>query len=64
MKNFVQPQDVVMVTALASGVKSGDLIVVATLRVLDPITAMKAACTLATMVRVWPNGIAIVAGGA
>ena len=40
MKNFVQPT----VTASAGGVTSGDLIVAATLPVLDPIdTAMKAA---------------------
>lgn len=64
MKNFVQPGDVVRVTALVSGVKSGDLIVAATLPVLDPITAMKAAYTLATTVREWLDGIAVVAGGA
>ena len=44
MKNFVQPSEVVTVTASAGGVTSGDLIVAATLPVLDPIeTAMKAA---------------------
>ena len=49
MKNFVQPGDVVTVTASAGGVTSGDLIVAATLPVLDPIgTAMKAAGT-------WPR---------
>jgi predicted RecA/RadA family phage recombinase len=62
MTNFVQPGDVVMVTA-ARSVTSGDLIVGATLPVLDPLTAMKAAGTLAT-VRVWLDGVAVVAGGA
>ena len=64
MKNFVQPGDVVTVTASA-GVTSGDLIVAATLPVLDPIgTAMKATGTLAAMVRVRLDGVAIVAAGA
>ena len=44
---------------------SGDLIVAATLPVLDPIgTAMKAAGTLAATVRVWLDGVAVVAAGA
>jgi hypothetical protein len=64
MRNFVQPGDVVTVTASA-GVTSGDLIVAATLPVLDPIgTAMKATGTLAAMVRVRLDGVAIVAAGA
>ena len=65
MKNFVQPGDVVTVTASAGGVTSGDLIVAATLPVLDPIgTAMKAAGTLAATVRVRLDGVAVVAAGA
>jgi predicted RecA/RadA family phage recombinase len=64
MKNFVQPGDVVMVTASASAVTSGDLIVTATLLVLDPITAMKAAGTLAATVRVWLDGVAVGASDA
>ena len=64
MRNFVQPGDVVTVTASA-GVTSGDLIVAATLPVLDPIgTAMKATGTLAAMVRVRLDGVAVVAAGA
>src|SRR5947209_6345496 len=44
MKIFVQPADVVTVTASAGGVTPADLIVAATSAVLDPIgTAMKAA---------------------
>lgn len=42
-EEFVQPGDVVTVTASASAVTSGDLIVAAASPVLDPIgTAMKA----------------------
>src|SRR5262245_59897133 len=59
MKNFVQPGDVVMVTASASAVTSGDLIVAATLLVLAPITTMKAAGTLAATLRVWLDGVAV-----
>jgi hypothetical protein len=65
MKNFVQPGDVVTVTASASGVTSGDLIMAATSPVLYPIgTAMKATGTLAAMVRVRLDGVAVVAAGA
>ena len=65
MKNFVQPGDVVTVTASASGVTSGDWIVAATSPVLYLIgTAMKATGTLAAMVRVPLDGVAVVAAGA
>jgi len=53
MRNFVQPSDVVTVTASASGVTSGDLIV----------AAMKATGTLAAIVRVRLDGVAVVAAG-
>jgi hypothetical protein len=53
------------VTASASGVTSGDLIVAATSPVLYLIgTAMKATGTLAAMVRVRLDGVAVVAAGA
>ena len=65
MKNFIQPGDVMTVTASAGGETSGKLIVAAPLPVLDPIgTAMKATGTLAAMVRVRLDGVAIVAAGA
>jgi hypothetical protein len=65
MKNFVQPGDVVTVTASASGVTSGDLIMAATPPVLYPIgTAKKATGALAAMVRVRLDGVAVVAAGA
>ena len=64
MRNFVQPGDVVTVTASA-GVTSGDLIVAATLPVLDPIgTVMESAGTLVATVRMWLDGVAVVAAGA
>jgi predicted RecA/RadA family phage recombinase len=56
MKNFVQPGDVVTVTASAGGVTSGDLIVAATLPVLDPIGT--------ATVRLWLDGVEVVAAGA
>ena len=55
MRNFVQPGDVVTVTASA-GVTSGDLIVAATLPVLDPIGT--------ATVRLWLDGVEVVAAGA
>ena len=65
MKNFVQPSHAVTVTASAGGVTSGDLIVAATLPVLDPIgTVMKSAGTLVATVRMWLDGVAVVAAGA
>ena len=65
MKNFVQPGDVVTVTASAGAVTSGNLIVAATSPVLDPIDmAMKAAGILAATVQVWLDGVAVVAAGA
>jgi len=65
MKNFVQPGDVGTVTASADVVTSGDLIAAATSPVLYPIgTAMKATGTLAAMVRVRLDGVAVVAAGA
>ena len=65
MKNFVQPGDVVMVTASAGGVTSGDLIAAATSPVLYPIgTAMKATGALAAMMWVRLDGVAVVAAGA
>jgi hypothetical protein len=58
MKNFVQLGHVVTVTASAGGVA-------ATSPVLYPIgTAMKATRTLAAMVRVRLDGVAVVAAGA
>jgi hypothetical protein len=61
MMNFVQPGDVVS----AGGVTSGNSIAPATSAVLYPIgTAMKATGTLAAMVRVGLNGVAVVAAGA
>jgi hypothetical protein len=65
MMNFVQPGDVVTVTVSAGGVPSGNLIARATSPVLYPIgTAMKATGTLAAMVRVRLDGVAVVAAGA
>jgi hypothetical protein len=65
MKNFVQPGHVVTVTASAGGVMLGELIVGTTSPVLYPIgTAMKATGTLAAMVRVRLDGVAVVAAGA
>jgi hypothetical protein len=65
MKNFVQPGDVVTGPRWAGGVMSGDLIVAATSPVLYLIgTAMKATGTLAAMVRVRLDGVAVVAAGA
>jgi hypothetical protein len=65
MMNFVQPGDVVTVTVSAGGVTSGNLIAPATSPVLYPIgTAMKATGTLAAMVRVRLDGVAVVAAGA
>ena len=65
MRNFVQPGDVVTVTASAGGVTLGELIVASTSPVLYPIgTAMKAAGTLAATVRVRLDGVAVVAAGA
>jgi hypothetical protein len=55
----------VTVTASASGVTSGDLIVAATSPVLYLIgTAMNATGILAAMVRVRLDGVAVVAAGA
>ena len=56
MMNFVQPGDVVTVTVSAGGVTSGNLIAPATSPVLYPIGA--------AMVRVRPDGGAVVAAGA
>jgi|AmaraimetFIIA100_FD_contig_31_16895680_length_290_multi_2_in_0_out_0_1 predicted RecA/RadA family phage recombinase len=64
MKNFIQPADVVTVTAPASGGTSGDLIVAASSPVIYLIgTAIKATGTLAAMVRVRLDGVAVVATG-
>lgn len=63
MKNFVQPGDVVTVTGSAGGVTSGDVIVAA----ISPVpigTVMKATGTLAAMVRVRLDGVAVVAARA
>ena len=63
--NFVQSGDVVTVTVSAGGVTSGNLIAPATSPVPYPIgTAMKATGTLAAMVRVRLDGVAVVAAGA
>jgi hypothetical protein len=65
MNNFVQQGDMVTVTASAGGVTSGDLIVAPTSPVLYPIgTAMKETGTLAAMVRMRFDGVAVVAAGA
>jgi hypothetical protein len=65
MKNFIQPGDVMTVTASAGGETSGKLIVAAPLPVLDPIgTVMKSAGTLVATVRMWLDGVAVVAAGA
>jgi predicted RecA/RadA family phage recombinase len=62
MKNFVQPGDVVTMTASASGATSGDLIVAATSPVIYLIgTAIKATATLGAIVRVRSDGVAVVA---
>jgi hypothetical protein len=65
MKNLVRSGDVVTVTASASGVMSGDLIGAATSPVFYLIgTAMKATGTLAAIVRVRLDVVAVVAAGA
>jgi predicted RecA/RadA family phage recombinase len=65
MKNFVQPDHAVTVTASTGGVTLGALIVAVTSPVLYPIgTAMKAAGISAATVRVRLDGVAVVAAGA
>ncbi len=63
MKNFVQPGDVVTVTALAKGVTSGDLIVAAT-NLASARSDHSDQRGLGRDVPGWLDGIAVVAGGA
>lgn len=64
MRNFVQPGDVVMVTALARGMTSGDLIVAATdLASARSDHADEGCRHFGGDGRGWLNGIAVVAGG-